>query len=148
MAKKPPDKKYWFKPGQSGNPLGAKLHDPVMRAIKRLTRAEVAEIGALIVSKNISKLKEIVEDAKGNDDSKHSALKVWIATIAIKGISKGDAHALDVLLNRLVGKVKDEIELTGKEGGPIRSLVGSMTKEERLAELRRLRKIRSDAGED
>lgn len=147
MPKIPP-KAYQFKKGQSGNPLGARLHNPELRAIKRLTRAEVAEIGTLIVSKNITKLKAIVKDAQKNPDSAHSALKVWIAMVALKGMTKGDAHAMDVLLNRLVGKVKDEIELTGKEGGPIRQLVGQMTPEERKAELNRLKKLKREVGED
>lgn len=148
MAKLLPPKHSRFKPGQSGNPLGGKLHNPELRAIKRLTAHEVAEIGTLIISKNLTKLRAIVKDAKDNPDSKHSGLKSWIAMVAIKGISKGDAHALDVLLNRLVGKVKERIELTGEDGGPVRQLVGSMTPEERKAELRRLRKMRQEAGED
>lgn len=137
-----------FQPGQSGNPLGGRLHNPELRAIKRLTAHEVAEIGSLIVSKNLSKLRAIVKDARDNPDSKHSGLKSWIAMVAIKGISKGDAHALDVLLNRLIGKVSDKVQVTGEDGGPIRSLVGAMTREDRLAELKRLRKMRQEAGED
>lgn len=145
-----------FKKGVSGNPLGGKLHNPELRAIKRLTSAEVAEIGTLIVSKNAKKLKDIITDAMGdkskgisaNPDSKHSSLKVWIATVALKGITKGDAHALDVLLNRITGRVKEKIELTGEEGGPIRQIVGAMTPDERKLELKRLRRIRAEAGED
>lgn len=148
MANPNPPKTFQFKKGQSGNPLGGKLHNPELRAIKRLSRAEVAEIGTLIVSKNVTKLQAIVKDSLKNPDSKHSALKAWMARIAIRGMAKGDAHAMDVLLNRLIGKVKDEIELTGKEGGPIRQLVGQMTSEERKAELLRLRKMRKEAGED
>lgn len=139
---------FKFKKGQSGNPQGGRLHDPFTRMIKRLTSAEVAEVGGLIIKKNITALKSIIEDAKMNPDSKHSALKVWISTIAIKGITKGDAHALDVLLNRLIGKVKDRIELTGEEGGSVKMLVGAMTPEERERELKRLRQMREDAGED
>lgn len=149
MAGNPnPPKKYQFKKGQSGNPLGGKLHNPVLRAIKRLTAAEVAEIGALILSKNFNGLKKLVEDAKSNDASKSSALKTWIATVAMKGIAKGDAHALDVLLNRLIGRSKEVIELTGAGGGPVRSLVGSMSKAEKIAELRRLRKLRKENREE
>lgn len=137
-----------FKKGQSGNPLGRSLADPHLRAIARLTAAEVAEIGTLVVSENISKLKTIIQDAKENPDSKHSGLKVWIATVAIKGISRGDAHALDTLLNRLVGRVKQEIEVSGKDGGPIRQKVEAMTPEERKAELRELRRLRKEAGDE
>lgn len=137
-----------FKKGVSGNPTGSKPQSQIATAIKRLTAAEVAEIGTIIVSKNIPKLREILRDAKTNPNSKHSILKVWIAQVAFKGLTKGDPHALDVLLNRLIGKVKDQIELTGQNGGPVRQIVGAMTQEERLAELKILRKNRKDAGED
>lgn len=142
MANPNPSKKGQFKPGQSGNPQGGKLHNPELRAIKRLTSAEVAEIGSLIVKKNIAGLQAVAKDPES------SALKVWMAAIAIKGIKSGDASKLDVLLNRITGKVKERIELSGEDGGPIRSVVGNMTKEERLAEIRRLRKLRKEAGED
>lgn len=142
-----PPEKYRFKKGRSGNPLGGKLHNPELRAIKRLTAQEVAEIGALILSKNYKALKRIAEDARSNDHAKASVLKTWIATVAMKGIAKGDAHALDVLLNRLIGRVKEKIELTGDDGGPIRTRVEALSKEEKLAELRRLRKARRDAKE-
>ncbi len=32
-----------------------------------------------------------------------------IASVAVRIIQGGDMHALDILLNRLVGKVKDEV---------------------------------------
>lgn len=137
-----------FKKGQSGNPLGGKLANPELRAIKRLTSIEVAEIGKLVISKNSAKLKAMIEDSANNPESKHSALKIWIATVAYKGIKKGDAHALDILLNRLIGKVKDKIEITGGDGGPIRQKVEAMTPDERKAELRRLRLARKEAGKE
>lgn len=148
MSRKLPPVETRFKKGQSGNPTGANQFTKEMRAVRRLAAAEVAEIGTLIVSKNATKLKAILSDAKNNPESKHSALKVWMAAIALKGITKGDPNAMDVLLNRVVGRVKEKIELTGEEGGPLRHLVGAMTPEERQAELRRLRKMRSDAGDD
>ncbi len=142
-----PPKHSQFKKGQSGNPLGGKLADPEMRAIKRLTKQEIAEIGSLLLKRNIAGLQKIVANAK-DPESKHSALKVWMATICIKGMQSGDAHKLDVLLNRLVGKVTENIQLTGADGGPIQSLTAAMTKEERIAEIERLRKARKEAGDD
>ena len=67
-----------FQKGQSGNPLGGKLHNPELRAIKRLTSAEVAEIGSLVVKKNLVGLKAVANDPES------SALKVWMASIAIR----------------------------------------------------------------
>lgn len=137
-----------IKKGEVRNPLGGRAHDQTDKLIRRLTQAEIADIGTLVIAKNITKLRDIIRDAQKNPDSKHSALKVWMAAVAIKAMQKGDAHSMDVLLNRIAGKVKDHVEVTGSNGGPVRSIVGAMSKEERQAELKRLSKMRKDAGED
>lgn len=144
-----------IKKGEVRNPTGkGGGPNPELTELRRMSAHQVAEIGTLIVSKNLTKLQDIINDAIGtktkppNPNSKHSALKVWMARVALKGIGKGDPHALDVLLNRIVGKVKDRIEVGGLDGGPVRALVGAMSAEERETELKRLRKMRDDAGED
>lgn len=148
---KPDDKRLknlrHFKKGQSGNPEGGRAHNPELRRIKRVTQAEVAEIGSLIVGKDLNALKQIVADAKSGA-KKHSALKLWMATVAIKGITSGDSHRLNALLDRVVGKVKEKIELTGHGDGPIRSITTTMTKEERLLEIKRLAKARKECDDD
>lgn len=148
MPKVPPPKEYQFKKGQSGNPQGGKLMNSELRAIRRLTAAEVAAIGTLILSKNVAGLRAVLESAKSDPNSKNSVLKTWIAAVAIKGIAKGDPHALDILLNRLIGKTADHIKISDPSGGPIRALVGAMTPEERRAELVKLKSMREEAGED
>lgn len=131
-----------IKKGEVRNPLGAGAHDPMLKAVRRLSAAQVAEIGALVITSNLEGLKKIAENPNS------SALQVWMATIAIRGVKTGDAHRLDILLNRLVGRVKETIELSGENGGPIRSLIGAMSPEERAEELARLRAMRKDAGYD
>lgn len=102
-------KGHRFKKGQV---LGHNDKYSPVRRVRTLTKKDVAEIGTLVLAKNFTRLKEIADDARYNPDSKHSGLKAWIATVVMRGIAKGDAHALDVLLNRLIGKVTDEISLT------------------------------------
>lgn len=99
-----------FKPGQVANPLGAGAGDPVMKAIRRLTHAQLAEVGCLIIEQNPEKLKDIMKDPAS------TSIKVWFAAICLKGIQKGDAHAMDVLMNRIVGKVKEKVDLTSSDG--------------------------------
>lgn len=143
-----------IKKGEVRNPLGGKAHNPEKKKLKKLTEAQVVEIGTLVVAKNASALREIVADAIGskersaNPNSKHSALKVWMASVALKSIVKGDAHGVDIILNRIIGKPKQKIEVAGEDGGPVRSLVGQMSKDDRASELARLKKQRKDAGED
>lgn len=97
---------FKFKKGQSGNPEGGRLHDPEIRAIKNLTRRELAEIGSLVLKKDLDALKAL------RANPKTMVLTAMMAGMAIRIVSRGDAAAFDALLNRLVGKVKDEVVTT------------------------------------
>lgn len=109
--------------GEVRNPLGANGGADYFR-IRRLGNAELVEVGTLILDNNIAALREIVDDAKGPDGKgnpkcKHSVLKVWMSTIALRGIQKGDPYALDSLLNRIVGKVpQDFTQMFPPEAAP------------------------------
>lgn len=105
-----PPKEFQFKKGQSGNPSGGRAHNPELRAIKKLTAQEVAEVGALLVKGNLEGLKAVASDPNA------SALQMMIASVAVRTIQKGDMQALDVLLNRLIGKVKDHVEVSASQG--------------------------------
>lgn len=118
----------------------ADFKSPIKTTIKRLTETEVAEAVFLIIDQDKDGLERI------RDSKKHSSLEVWIASIALKGIQKGDMSGLDGLLNRAIGKVKDKVELTGKDGGAID--IHSMSAEERKAQLAAFRKMRELAGND
>ncbi len=96
-----------YKKGQSGNPLGGKLHDPAMKAIKRLTKNELIEIGNFVIKGDVAALKAL------RKDDKTSVIKAMVASVALKAIAKGDQGAFEALMIRLIGKVKDEIEHTG-----------------------------------
>lgn len=103
-------KPWQFQKGESGNPLGAKLHDPEIKQLKSLTKKELVEIGNLIIKGNIADLKAVSKAETS------TVLHTMLASVAARIISKGDMAALDVLLNRLVGKVKDEVH----HGGEVR----------------------------
>lgn len=100
-----------FKKGVCANPLGARLANPELRALKHLTNGELVEVGSYILENNIPALKEIIKEGEKNPESKTSALKMWMANVALKGYQKGDGSALDIFLNRIVGKVKDNIQV-------------------------------------
>jgi hypothetical protein len=97
-----------FKKGQSGNPKG-RPPDMLGKKMRQLTAEEFAEIANLIIKGSIEELRAIAKD-----DSQ-SALRVMIAAVAVKTIQKGDMNALDTLLNRLVGKVKEHVEHTNSD---------------------------------
>ena len=100
-------KAHRFKKGQTGNPDGARLHDPLVKAFKNLTKDEMMEIGTLVLKGSIDELKQVSKNPKT------TVLKAMLAAVAVRTISKGDPGALEVLLNRLIGKVRDDIHHTG-----------------------------------
>ena len=107
MPRGNPNIKPRWKKGESGNPKGRPVSTPEQLRLTRLTKTELTEIGSYIVKGDKTELKKIV------DDPTTSILKSWIASIAIKGIASGDMDALNKLLERIVGKVKEEVEVSG-----------------------------------
>jgi len=127
-------KKHQFKKGEpSANPLGAKLHNPEIRAIKNLTESEMVEIGSLILKGSLDELKAI-KDAPGT-----TALKAMMASVAIKTIAKGDHQALDALLNRLIGKVKDEVKIISNNTNSVSGMIGIIDEQNINAILKKIR---------
>ncbi len=103
---------HQFEPGHSGTNLPDKLSTIINRSLKGLTKKELLEAANLVIKGNINELIYLsrCEDA--------SSLHVMLASVVKRVIQKGDMHALDTLLNRLVGKVKDEVEHTGNMNLP------------------------------
>lgn len=126
-----------FAVGNNANPIGGGAQDPNKRALRRMTQAQVAEVAATILSGTPEDLMRIVGDKdKGiPPDPTATPLKIWFARVALKGIGKGDMSSLDVLLNRTIGRVKEKIELTGEDGGPVQIV---LTPEERKARIQEL----------
>lgn len=113
MPRIPPEGKRFVKGQKGANPLGAGAHNKDVKHLRRLTQEEVAQLGSMILEHDLTALMAI------KDDPKASVLKVWFASIAVKAINRGDAQALTVLLDRIVGKVKEKMEVnhTGNQSG-------------------------------
>jgi hypothetical protein len=117
-----------FKPGQSGNPQGGKLHNADIRKLKSLGREQVAELGRLVLTNNYDDIVSVTKDENS------SVLKLWMARVVLKGVSDGDVYILNTFLPWIVGKVPDKIETTNvhliEEANRIRGL----SKEQALIE--------------
>lgn len=119
-----------FGNGNRANPIGAGAHNKDLKRVRRLTQQEVSELGTLILDHNLAELTAIAKDPYA------CVLKVWFASIAVKAISRGDANALNAILDRIVGKPKEHIEVTGADGGPLES--SRETADEREARQKRI----------
>lgn len=96
-----------WKKGQSGNPNGRPAVPPELKILTHLTKQELVEVGNLVIKGDIKELERKTKDKSA------TVLQTMLASIAQRVIRDGDAVALDRLLDRFIGKVKDEVHFTG-----------------------------------
>lgn len=94
------------KPFLKGNPggPGRPKKDPLVKKALKMTRNEVEECLVRYLRCSVEELKDLVK----ND--KLTTIEMLVARIIYQGIRTGDQQKLNFLLERIVGKVKDQIE--------------------------------------
>lgn len=100
-----------FQKGQSGNPLGGKLHNPEIKKIKQLTEKELIDVASFVLASTVGQIKERMKDPKT------SVLQGMVLGLALKSMTKGDSSAFNALMDRLLGKVKENFNFSGTVGG-------------------------------
>lgn len=115
-----PNKSTRIKKGQVLNPRGGAAHNPEIKALRRMSNIQLAEVGTLLLEGNLERLREIKKKEIG------SAIQIWIATLVVHAIEHNKIDVLDCLLDRIVGKPKEDnhLTVTAMSGVP------SMTEEE------------------
>jgi hypothetical protein len=98
-----------FPKGVSGNPRGAALHNQDVKLVRRLTRAELAEVGTFILENDIEKIRELANTKVGAP-----ALRVWIARLVVASMNKGNPAPFTAIMDRIVGKAKEHIHISGE----------------------------------
>lgn len=93
------------KKGEVRNPNGARAHNGLKAQLKKLTTKELADMIELVMTKPVSELQKIAQNPQ------EISLKVGIASAMVRMINKGDFDTLERMLQRVVGKVKDEVDL-------------------------------------
>lgn len=98
--------------GIKANPLSRWAEDPYLQRVKQLTKEELSLMGNMILSTDIDTLKYWIKKENCN------TLRYMLAQVVIKVCNTGCMDTLDKLLNRLIGKVKDEIDHTANLNFP------------------------------
>lgn len=98
-------KKHQFKPGESGNPEGARRHNPIQKALKNLTVTTYREVIEAVLTGNVDNLRVMIQDPKT------SALQVGVARAFVKAIEAGDYGVIERIAERIVGKIPDELNV-------------------------------------
>lgn len=94
-----------YKPGQTGNPLGASIHNKKLNEVRLLTREELTSMASILLKSDVRELKRIL------DDDKQTILRMMLAAVAYKTITTGDIKGLDLFLDRIIGKPKEMTEI-------------------------------------
>lgn len=97
-----------FQPGQSGNPAGRVKLPPEIKEARKYNKLEVERI----LSDYMDKSPAEIDLALNRQDL--PAIEIIVAKIVHQAMKRGDQFRFDFLLNRLIGKVKDQVEHSGR----------------------------------
>lgn len=100
---KPPPVHSRFKPGQVANPLGANAHNPLLKALRKLTVKTFQEVVELTLTSNLEGLQKIAKDPKS------TSLQVGVATSMLRAIKNGDYSVIERIAERIIGKLPDRV---------------------------------------
>lgn len=106
-----PPVEYRFKPGQSGNPKGkpkGAMSVAIPKVLKQVTLKIYEELIELVVSGNVKALRKMEKDPEV------SVLQVAIARSFRRALLAGDWDTIERILQRLVGKIPDELNINSK----------------------------------
>ncbi len=96
-----------FKPGQSGNPGGRpKLPGDIAEA-RKLNQHELERV----INKYIWMTKDGLKAAAKDPDT--TVMELMVASIVASAIEKGDQMRLEFILARIIGRVRDQLEISG-----------------------------------
>lgn len=72
-------------------------------------KAEVNDTIQALISMNVEEIKEVLTNDKA------TILEKTVASALIKSISRGDLSSIESLINRIYGKPKDHVEMSGAQ---------------------------------
>ncbi len=97
-----------FEPGKSGNPNGRPPMPKDVKEARQLTQRELE----ISLQKYLLMTPEQLKKAK--QDPETTMIDHLIISVMTHGVNKGDQNRVDFLMNRLVGKIKQQVEMSGQ----------------------------------
>jgi hypothetical protein len=101
-------KKTQFKKGQTGNPNGRPTLPKEIRNLKKFSTKELEDLITVLFQADDVEIQAIINDPTA------PRIKKIMAQVLEKAMETGNMNQVDMVLNRIVGKVKEKVELLGK----------------------------------
>lgn len=95
------------KKGEVRNPDGGRAHDPAKKALKYLSNEMLKEVIDVAVKGDLEKLAALAQSRT------LPVLQVAVAKCMYDAVARGDWSTVERIVERCVGKVKEEVEITG-----------------------------------
>jgi hypothetical protein len=100
-----------MKPGENwANPNGRPKLSPEVKEIQKLTNEKLISLMNDLIGCDLPELKAKLSDPKA------TILKLMLGAVLKQALEKGDDKRIDFLLNRMVGKPKEHIDISSESG--------------------------------
>lgn len=106
-----------FKKGTSGNPGGRVSSPADVKAIQKFNRHELTRVIHKYMNMDLGDMASMTQPINKEYLKKLPVIEVAILKIMSDAVAGGDHKKLDFLLNRLIGRVKIEAEISTKDPG-------------------------------
>lgn len=110
FREKPPNSGRNFVAGQVGNPNGRPLVPAPLKVMNKITALDFMEDASVLWNMSQNELAEIIKNPQEKTGKK------IIASVMLHAIKNGDAHRMSAILDRLIGKPREYINLSGSFG--------------------------------
>lgn len=117
-----------IQPGEVRNPNGRPKVPEYLKKAKKMNKVLLDKYLNKYINMNMTGLRRALEDSK-KVTSEVSAMEVMIIRVVMEAVRKGDHKILDFVLNRTVGKVKEEFHVEGSPYSGLMELIKDRRKE-------------------
>lgn len=117
----------------SRNPLGAKLHNPLTRALKRVTQDSYCEALSIAFERQEDELEKFVNNPET------PMLQKFVAKAMLSAFKRGDFAFVERIADRLIGKVSENMVINQTGAGNVVAQIAVMSDAEiksRVAKLK------------